>query len=45
LFDVPKPLKVGVGNHLGDDAWWNGNEAVNRIIDDFLFMHPKNSFG
>jgi hypothetical protein len=44
LFDVPEPLKVGVSNDFGDNTGWDGNEAVNRIVDYFLLVHPKNLF-
>jgi len=38
LFDVPQPLKIGMGNQVKDQLRGYINESVDRIIYDFLFV-------
>ena len=41
LFDMPQPLKVRMWNNVEDQVAWNGDETIDRIVDDFLFIRVK----
>jgi hypothetical protein len=39
LLDPPQSLKVPVLNEVEDQIGGNGNESVNRIIENFTLIH------
>ena len=43
LLNVAQALKIGVLDDIIDQLASNGYEAINRIVDDFLFVHFQNS--
>jgi hypothetical protein len=43
LLNVAQALKIGVLDDIIDQLASNGDEAINRIVDDFLFVHFQNS--
>ncbi len=38
LFDSSEPLNIRVLNNVVDQFVWDGNESVNGIVNDFLFV-------
>ncbi len=44
LFDVAKPLKVGVGDDIVDKFTGDGDKSINGIINYLLFNHPLVKF-
>jgi hypothetical protein len=43
LLNVAQALKIGVLDDIIDQLASNGYKAINRIVDDFLFVHFQNS--
>lgn len=43
LLNVAQALKIGVLNDVINQLVSDGDEAINRIVDDFLFVHFQNS--
>ena len=41
LLDVPKPLKIRMLDQIIDQLAADGDEPVNGVVDDFLFVHER----
>jgi hypothetical protein len=41
LFDAPQPLEAGMFDDIEYEFTGNGNEAVNRVVKDFLFVQSE----
>lgn len=44
LFDMTKPLKVWVGDNIGDKFTGDGDKPINGIINYLPFNHPLVKF-
>ena len=38
LFDAPKPLEIRMFDNVEMQFVWDADEAVNRVVEDFLFV-------